>query len=60
MHRLNVAGPLTVVAQATRPNRIGRRIEERRCHILVQYDGEKLVAEAATPSEATQAGRRPN
>ena len=27
---------------------------------LVQYDGEKLVAEAATVSEAIQRGRRPN
>ena len=59
MHRLNVAGPLTVVAQATRaPYRVGRRMEERRCHIWCDTTARSWWQKPLRLSEAIQAGEK--
>ena len=53
-----MAGPLTVVAQARAPYRGWQKDGGAAVPYLVQYDGEKLLAEAATASEAIQAGEK--
>ena len=53
-----MAGPLTVVAQARAPYRGWQKDGGAAVPYLLQYDGEKLVTEAATVSEAIQAGEK--